>query len=281
MRLAWPTRAGSRGSRWVVLWLALWLWLSLSLWGVALMAGSVSAAGPSAELRKSGFDFMGPAIQAMQRDDAQNPGMLWVQDGEALWNRPAGQSAKSCATCHAAAQSSMRGVAARYPAIDALTKRPVSLSQRINLCRQNRQQALPLAFESQDLLSLDAYVAHQSRGLPVAPPDDPRLAPFVAHGEQLFAQRMGQLNLSCVQCHDQFAGRRLGGSPIPQAHANGYPVYRLEWQGMGSLQRRLRNCMAGVRAEPYAYGSAELVELELYLAERARGLRVETPAVRP
>jgi sulfur-oxidizing protein SoxA len=38
--------------------------------------------------------------------------------------------------------------------------------------------------------------------------------------------------------------------------------------------------MRDVRAEPYADGAAEYVELELYLAWRARGLPVETPAVR-
>ena len=231
--------------------------------------------------RRSGFDFMGPAIQAMQRDDTQNPAMLWVQDGEALWNRDAGKSGKSCASCHAQAQSSMRGVAARYPAIDELTKRPVNLGQRINLCRQNHQKAPALANESQDLLSVEAYVALQSRGQPVTPPVDPRLEPFVAHGKQLFTQRMGQLNLSCAACHDQFAGQRLGGSPIPQAYANGYPTYRLEWQALGSFQRRLRNCMAGVRAEPYPYGAQEAVELQLYLAARAKGMLMEAPAVRP
>ena len=35
-----------------------------------------------------------------------------------------------------------------------------------------------------------------------------------------------------------------------------------------------------VRAQPYAYGSDEYVNLELYLAARGRGLLVETPAVR-
>ncbi len=50
---------------------------------------------------------------------------------------------------------------------------------------------------------------------------------------------------------------------------------------MGSLTRRLRNCMAGVRAEPFAAGAPEWVELELYLAQRARGMPIETPAVRP
>src|SRR5256885_16986097 len=42
---------------------------------------------------------------------------------------------------------------------------------------------------------------------------------------------------------------------IPQAHPTGYPLYRLEWQNLGSLQRRLRNCLVGIRAEPYDYGA--------------------------
>jgi sulfur-oxidizing protein SoxA len=50
---------------------------------------------------------------------------------------------------------------------------------------------------------------------------------------------------------------------------------------MGSLQRRLRNCMSGVRAAPFAFGSEELLGLELYLAQRAAGMPLETPAVRP
>jgi L-cysteine S-thiosulfotransferase len=124
-------------------------------------------------------------------------------------------------------------------------------------------------------------VAHQSRGLPVTAGEDDRLRPFLARGRELFERRQGQLDLSCADCHDDRPCRRLGGSAIPHAYANGYPVYRLEWQGLGSLQRRLRNCMAGVRAEPYAFDSPEHVELELYLAWRARGLPVEAPGVRP
>jgi sulfur-oxidizing protein SoxA len=89
------------------------------------------------------------------------------------------------------------------------------------------------------------------------------------------------MNLSCSQCHDDNSGKRLAGSVIPQGHPTGYPLYRLEWQSLGSLQRRLRNCMVGVRAEPYEYGATESVALELYLMERARGMTIETPAVRP
>lgn len=246
-----------------------------------LSVANAAIAQPAADTRRQGSEFMGASTQAMQKDDALNPGMLWVKDGEALWQKTAGLSGKACITCHAAASSSMKGVAARYPAFDEAFKRPVTLSQRINICRQKHQQADPLRFESQELLSLESYVALQSRGQPMKPPADKRLEPFRQLGEQRFMQRMGQLNLSCAQCHDSNAGGRLGSSLIPQAHPNGYPVYRLEWQAMGSLQRRLRNCMSGVRAELFAYGAPELVELEVYLAARATGMTMEAPGVRP
>ena len=239
------------------------------------------APGTAPDLRRSGFDFMTPQVQAMQRDDALNPAMLWVNDGEALWNAKAGAAGRACAGCHADASASMRGVAARYPAFDAPSKRPVDLRQRINLCRVNHQQAAALPFESQELLSLESYVAYQSRGLPITPSGDARLRPSLERGAALFRRRIGQLDFSCAQCHDDHAGQRLGGSVIPQAHPTGYPIYRLEWQGLGSLQRRLRNCMAGVRAEPFPYGAPELVELELYLMQRAAGMPQESPAVRP
>lgn len=251
-----------------------WPWLLLALLGPA-MAQSDAAA------RRSGLSFMGPATQAMQRDDSQNPAMLWVAEGEALWRTPAGAAGKSCMSCHGEAASSMRGVAARYPAFDAAQGRPIALGQRIQQCRTSRQQAPPWAAESQPLLSLETYVAHQSRGQPIAPPADARLAPFIARGAAAYVRRIGQIDLSCAQCHDERWGQRLAGNAIPQAHPTGYPVYRLEWQGMGSLQRRLRNCMTGVRAEAPPFGAPELVELELYLMQRAAGMPVETPAVRP
>lgn len=253
---------------------------ALAALAVAALLGCATAP-PAPDTRRSGFDFMAPETQAMQRDDKANPGMLWVQDGEQLWNGQPGAQGKACVACHAAASSSMRGVAARYPAFDTALARPVNLATRINLCRQRHQHLPELRAEHQQLLALEAYVAHQSRGLPIAPDPDPRLTPFRERGAALFNRRIGQLDLSCAQCHDQLAGGKLAGSVIPQGHATGYPLYRLEWQGLGSLQRRLRGCMTGVRAEPFAANGVEMAELELHLAARALGMPMETPAVRP
>jgi L-cysteine S-thiosulfotransferase len=248
-----------------------------SLFGAAV---ANAAEVPLAE-RKSGYEFMARETRAMQDDDTANPAMFSVLDGETLWQRKDGAAAKSCADCHGDARTSMKGVAARYPAFDAARGRPIDLEQRVNVCRAEKQQATPFAFESKELLALAAYIGNQSRGLPIDIADDERTRPFLQTGREMFIQRQGQLNLSCAQCHDDNWGQKLAGAPIPQGHPTGYPIYRLEWQTLGSLQRRLRNCLFGMRAVSYPYGASELVDLELYLMWRARGMPLETPAVRP
>lgn len=246
----------------------------------ALLPLAAAAEIPLAE-RRSGYEFMGRETRAMQDDDTTNPAVLWLLDGEALWGQKAGAAARACADCHGDARDSMQGVAARHPAFDAQAGRPLNLEQRINACRTGRQQAASLAYEGREMLALTAYVARQSRGLAVAPDADARSAPFREAGRAAFHLRRGQLNLSCAQCHDDNWGKSLAGAAIPQGHPTGYPIYRLEWQGVGSLQRRLRNCLVGIRAEAWPYGAPEYVDLELYLMWRARGMKLETPAVRP
>ena len=188
----------------------------------------------------------------MQSDDTANPACSAVLEGEALWNRKAGAAALLRRLPRDAAES-MRGVAARYPAFDAGTGGPIDLEGRINLAaRSTRGRRLsPVRARKSWLVGLcrPPVARHADRpgGLPAGA--------FLERGRGAYQQRQGQLNFSCADCHDDNWGKQLGGSVIPQGHPTGYPLYRLEWQAMGSLQRRLRNCMAGVRAEPYSYGS--------------------------
>jgi L-cysteine S-thiosulfotransferase len=248
----------------------------------ALLAGVAAVAWSQArDARRSGFDYMSAGTQAMQRDDTANPGMLYVLQGGDLWRERTGAAGRSCADCHGDDAAAMRGVAARYPAFDSRRQTPVDLAGRIQECRSERQLAAAPARESGTLLALTAFVAHQSRGMPITTGEDPRLAPAIAEGRALYNARLGQLALSCAQCHDDNAGRKLASATIPEAHPTGYPIYRLEWQDLGSLQRRLRTCLTGVRAEPFAYGAPEYTLLELFLMDRARGMPMETPGVRP
>ncbi|MDP3082141.1 MAG: sulfur oxidation c-type cytochrome SoxA, partial [Rubrivivax sp.] len=66
----------------------------------AALVGLCLAAAVQAEPRRSSFDFMTPATQAMQRDDTLNPGMLWVADGAQQWSAVPRPGTSSCADCH-------------------------------------------------------------------------------------------------------------------------------------------------------------------------------------
>ena len=258
--------------------------MSRAVLAVALLAFAAAAQAQQRAIPldqiKSGSAFLGQDLRSLQNDDFANPGMLWVERGETMWRDPAGKSKQSCASCHQDAKSSMRGVAARYPKIDTASGKLLNLGGRINACRVDHQGAEPFRHESQELLSITAYVARQSRGVPVAASiDGPARAHFDA-GEAAYRLRRGQMNLSCAHCHEVNWGKRLLSETVSQGQPNGYPAYRMEWQTLGSLQRRLRACLSGIRAEMLPYGSPEYVDLELYLAWRAQGLPIETPGVR-
>jgi len=246
---------------------------------------AAACAASAAELErpsplKSGIEFVSQDLRKLQADDFANPGMLWVTRGAKLWSEAAGSGGQSCSACHGDASKSMKGVAARYPRMDPAAARLVNLEDRINLCRERNQRTEPLAHESGELLALSAYVAHQSRGLPAAVAPDTQSRRHYERGRELYTTRVGQMNLACAHCHDRSWGRQLAGETISQGHGTAYPAYRLEWQGVGSLQRRIRACYYGLRAEMPPYGAQDLLDLELYLAVRAGGLPLETPGVR-
>ena len=233
----------------------------------------------AANAKQSSYELMSAENRVMQDDPTLNPAMFWVAEGEGLWQTKLGLKNMACSSCHGDAKKSMRGVATHFPKM--VKGKLQTLEGQINQCRSAAQNAPALAYESKALLALTAYVAVQSKGMSIAVKETPANQEQLKKGRHWFNGRIGQLNLSCAQCHEERAGLKLGGSLIPQGHPNAYPIYRLEWQTLGSLQRRLRNCMSGVRAQQFEYGSPEMAQLELFLMWRARGMPLEAPGVRP
>jgi L-cysteine S-thiosulfotransferase len=195
---------------------------------------------------RSGLEYTGPDVRAMQADDAANPAMLWVERGAELFRAAPAAGAPSCSACHA--EPAMRGVAAHYPAFDAKAARVIDLDDRIDACRVDRQRQTPLPRGSEDLIALTAFVANASRGLPLHVQVTGSAQASFERGRAFYYSRRGQMNLSCANCHEQNYGKHLLTETISQGHGNAYPAYRLEWQAAGSLQRRLRACLFGIRA---------------------------------
>jgi L-cysteine S-thiosulfotransferase len=234
---------------------------------------------PAAAQVKSGSEFLSPGMAWQQADETRNPGFFWVEQGEELFSRRPPQG-ETCIACHAQPRQSLLGAATRYPQVDAAGGKLLNLEGRIEQCRVERQGQPAFGHESADLLAMTAYIASLSRGLPMNVVTDGAAKPFYEAGKAFFERRQGQLNLSCQQCHDGLVGQKLRGDTISHGVGTGYPAYRLEWNNVGSLHRRLRACSLGVRATQFDFGSPEYLALELYLAGRAKGLPVETPAIR-
>ncbi len=229
----------------------------------------------------SGWLFRTKETRALEADSFANPGMLRVEEGEALWNKVEGTAGKSCSTCHGDAAESMKGVGAAYPKWDKDNNRPINIELQVNKCRTEQMGAEAYPFDKGGQKPLTAYVKHQSIGMPVAADlTAGEMQKWWDKGKEVYYTRTGQLNLSCASCHEQNAGKYIRADHLSQGQVNGFPTYRLKQADLVSLHNRFRGCIRDTRAEyPKAF-SDELMALEVYVTWRGTGLSVETPGVR-
>jgi len=232
-----------------------------------------------AQTQLSGHQFLSPQLQALQQDADANPISLWIEKGQRVWRG-------NCQSCHQAPES-LSSAVAKHPHLVTRDNRTslVNLEDQINVCRQRSGQN-PKGLEDEDTLSLSALLHNAAKGqmIQVKAPADPKTQrqwdAELAQGAQLYATRMGRLNLACVHCHDNNVGATLRAEVVSPGHPTGFPIYRLNWQNMGSIDRRLRACYSGVQASLPLPGSPPLRQLELYLKVRANGMPIDGPSIR-
>lgn len=227
----------------------------------------------------SGWVFRADETQAMQADDFDNPGMLFVENGEQLFNTAMGADGQSCASCHQS--SDLTNVRATYPKWDAEHGAVQTVEMQVREC-QTEQMGMeePWGINSGDMLDITAFIASVGRGQIVDVAIDGPAHETWELGREIYYTRFGQLELSCASCHEENYGNRIRADHLSQGQINGFPTYRLKNARLNGVQNRFRGCVRDTRAETYAIGSDEFVALELYVASRGNGLTVEGPSVR-
>lgn len=254
---------------------------NLSIEGTAITTDAKAPEGSPLSHLYSGWRYRSSETQSLQMDDFDNPAFTAVETGEELWNTVEGSEGKSCSSCHNDATESMVGVRAKMPRWSDAIDKPHTMETQINACRDEQMGADAWKWESTEMLAMTSYVGLQSRGMPAAVDlEQGKMQEWNDKGKDLYYTRVGQLNLSCANCHEANNGKMIRADHLSQGQINGFPTYRLKWSGLGSIHRRFKGCMDNIRAKPFKRGSDEFIALEVYAASRGNGLSIETPAVR-
>jgi len=263
-----------------------WLLLLYLIFGASLISRAQGGSPEISNLPKgplnqlSGQTFLSPSLIAIQNDPSTNPVSLWLEQGKELWLGQAGQT--SCAQCHGNIEK-MRQAATHFPKWSVKQQKLINLEDQILTCSERTQRPLK-GLENTDVLSLSALLHQTSAGLnfQIVPKDETlqRWQLELNEGAKLFTTRIGRMNLACTHCHDLNIGKTMRADVISPGHPTGFPIFKLSWQSMGSIDRRLRACYSGVQAEVPAPGSPELRQLELFLKSRAQGMPIEGPSLR-
>ncbi|MGD9864845.1 MAG: sulfur oxidation c-type cytochrome SoxA [Pseudodonghicola sp.] len=228
----------------------------------------------------SGWHFRSDETQALEMDDFENPGMVFVDQAMETWETVDGTEGKSCASCHGAPEESMKGVRAVYPKWNEAAGELRTIASQVNDCRETRMGAKPWKYAGGEMAAMEALITLQSRGMPVHVAIDGPAQPYWEKGKEIYYTRFGQLDLSCASCHEQNYGNMIRADHLSQGQINGFPTYRLKNAKLNTVQDRFKGCIRDTRAETFAPGSAEFTALELYVASRGNGLSVEGPSVR-
>ena len=253
--------------------------LALPLMVCATLASAQVKPWPS-DSKLSGNAFLPPGLLALQADSVNNPITLWLDKGLAIWADAS--AGPSCQSCHGAAES-LKNAAPTHPKLSANGQSLVNLEDQILQCR-SRSGHTGEKLEDDAVLALSALLHSAAKGQPIqvqaAPGQAAQWQARLSHGTQLFATRMGRINLACVQCHEQNVGQQMRADVISPGQPTGFPIYRMSWQKLGSMDRRLRACYSGVQAVIPPAGASDLRDLELFLKVRANGLVLDGPSIR-
>ncbi len=198
-----------------------------------------------------------------------------VDDGEELYNSTKGL--KECFPKPAEA-------AVEYPKYDTKKHEVVTLTMAINDCVV-KHGGKPWNPYKGKIAKVEAYFAAQARDagkvINVKIPNAEAEKAY-EHGKKYYFSQRGYIDISCANCHVQGAGKRVRRdylSPLV-GQVTHFPVYRLSWEELGTLERRLKGCIKDQGQQPPKPFSEDMRDLIYFLSYMSNGMKVDGPDVR-
>jgi len=234
---------------------------------------------PFSDLKNGVYSIDAAARQQWEEIEEFPPYELNIEKGKSLYNKPF-KNGKTYASCF---ENGGIGIAHRYPFFDPKSGKVVTLEASINQCRESNGEK-PLKYKKGAIADISAYMNNTSRGkiINVIVPNDPRAQKIYEQGKAIFFAKRGQLNMSCADCHIQFAGNMVRANLLGPAlgQTTHWPSYRSKWGAMGTLHRRYTGCNKQVRFKPYKAQGPEYTALEYFHTYMSNGQESNAPGTR-
>ena len=201
-----------------------------------------------------------------------------IEAGEALYNKKFANG-KSFANCFPDTTAMNL-----FPYFDEKKKDVVTLTSAVNDClRDNGEKEWNT--QKGDMANLQAYLVNATKEagkkFDIKIQSEAAKKAYEAGKEFYYTQR-GYLKMSCATCHIQGAGQRVRNeklSPLT-GQITQFPVYRLKWEELGTLERRLSGCVVDQGQVPPKDESKQMKELVYFLGYMSNGMDIDGPDVR-
>ncbi|NPA50614.1 MAG: sulfur oxidation c-type cytochrome SoxA [Epsilonproteobacteria bacterium] len=202
-----------------------------------------------------------------------------IDEGEELYKNYKFKDGKGFKDCFK--DPAIRG---EYPKFDTKKNEVVTLSVAINNCLKAHGEK-PWNLYKGKMAKLKAYFAAASKEakkkINIKIPTK-EAAQAYERGKEIYYSQRGYLKLSCANCHVQGSGSRVRAeylSPLLGAVTH-FPVYRLKWQGVGTIERRIKGCEKNQGEKPHKGDSKWVRELIYFMTYMSNNLPVDGPDVR-
>ncbi len=214
-------------------------------------------------------------------DAVENPAMEAAEKGEALFSVK-GPSGKSCASCHAKPDKSFKHWAAGMPTYSKKLRKVLGVEEFVTR-HAKATTGQKYLMQSDENIALSIYLRHLANGAPITVKADTKEAKAaVARGEALSKRKIGQLNFSCMDCHNAAANRWIRGQWLGESKGQTphFPTWRTSRAEIWDIRKRFQWCNVAIRANELPPDAPEYGDIELYLVLQNNGLPLSVPGIR-
>lgn len=145
----------------------------------------------------------------------------------------------------------------------------------------------PFTLKSKEMFAMSAYAKSLANGeaISIDVNANPQMKAAYALGKEVFMTQRGGRGLSCNSCHSaDVIGTVLRTQPLPDLGQNAagatWPAYRMTKSQLRTLQRRFQGCMENALLAVIPLGSKEMVGLEVYVTDLAKGKEIAIPGLK-